>query len=63
MAVSSFMTLFLSMLQDSLGRKKFFFFSFAFVLSGFLCAFFGNSIVFVLLGLVLMWSYAEVSLM
>ena len=40
LAVSSLATLFLSMLQDSFGRKKFFFFCFALVLAGFFCAYF-----------------------
>ena len=61
MAIASIMTIGLSMFQDLFGRRRLLVLSFILAVSGFLCVFWGTSLVVSLVGLILLWSYVEVA--
>ena len=59
MVTGSVMTIFLSMIQDMMGRKKITLACFFLPVVGFSCTYFGNSLFVKLLGLMFFWSYNE----
>ena len=60
MVAASVMTIFLSMIQDMLGRKKMVLVCFVLPVVGFGCIYFGNSLFIKLVGVMFFWSYMEV---
>ena len=60
MVVASVMTLFMSMIQDCLGRKQLLLIGFALALIGWACILFSNSLTIELLGLMTLWGYMDV---
>ena len=61
MAIASIMTIGLSAFQDLFGRRRLLLLSFILAVSGFMCVSSGTSLVVCLIGLILLWSYVEVS--
>ena len=61
MAIGSIITIGLSAFQDLFGRRRLLLLSFILAVSGFMCVSSGTSLVVCLIGLILLWSYVEVS--